>query len=141
MAKLLSARIPAKAITEYLLEFPFDSLMDGSHAVANIGRLQRHFGWFKGDEIESRMRALLNKSTIVGENATFSELEKATRTRLRLSATDITAGRHAWLDATSAPNVSVAAAVRARATKGCLDGPSTRVVREAWRQDETVEER
>lgn len=26
--------------------------MDGSNPVANVGRLQRNYGWFTGDEIE-----------------------------------------------------------------------------------------
>ena len=106
-----AARAPARDVTEYLLNFPFEKLMDGSNPVANVGRLQRNYGWFKGDEIELRMRQLLSKT--VGPNITFGDLEKRKKTRLRLSATDITAGRHAWLDAETAANVSVASAVRA----------------------------
>jgi len=112
MGALLAARVPARNVTEYLLEFPFEKLMDGSHALANVGRLQRRLGWFKGDEIEARMRQLLAGSG-VGANATLRELEDARRTTLRLSVTDLTAGRHAWLDGRTAPNISVAAAVRA----------------------------
>jgi hypothetical protein len=111
MGALMAARAPARDVTEYLLNFPFEKLMDGSNPVANVGRLQRNYGWFKGDEIELRMRQLLSKT--VGPNITFGDLEKRKKTRLRLSATDITAGRHAWLDAETAANVSVASAVRA----------------------------
>ena len=45
-----------------------------------------------------------------GGNATLGELEKARKTTLRLSVTDLTRGRHAWLDATNMNNVSVARA-------------------------------
>uniref|UniRef100_A0A7S3ZXG0 PNPLA domain-containing protein n=1 Tax=Pelagomonas calceolata TaxID=35677 RepID=A0A7S3ZXG0_9STRA len=112
MGALLAARTPAEDIARYLLDFPFERLMDGGHALANAGRLQRRLGWFRGDEVERAMRELLDKAG-VGGNATLGELEKARKTTLRLSVTDLTRGRHAWLDATNMNNVSVARAVRA----------------------------
>ena len=109
MGALLAARTPAEDIARYLLDFPFERLMDGGHALANAGRLQRRLGWFRGDEVERAMRELLDKAG-VGGNATLGELEKARKTTLRLSVTDLTRGRHAWLDATNMNNVSVARA-------------------------------
>ena len=35
-----------------MFELPEEKLMDGSNPVANVGRLQRNYGWFTGDEIE-----------------------------------------------------------------------------------------
>ena len=99
LGALLAARTPAEDIARYLLDFPFERLMDGGHALANAGRLQRRLGWFRGDEVERAMRELLDKAG-VGGNATLGELEKARKTTLRLSVTDLTRGRHAWLDAT-----------------------------------------
>mmetsp|Transcript_8441 Transcript_8441/g.29661 ORF Transcript_8441/g.29661 Transcript_8441/m.29661 type:complete len:253 (+) Transcript_8441:822-1580(+) len=48
-----------------------------------------------------------------GRNVTFSQLTELTGRRLRVSVTDVHAGRHAWLDEQSTPDLSVAEAVRA----------------------------
>jgi hypothetical protein len=112
MGALLAARTPSEDIASYLLEFPFERLMDGGHALANAGRLQRRLGWFRGDEVERAMRELLAKAG-VGANVTLGELEVKRKTTLRLSVTDLTRGRHAWLDAANMRDVPVARAVRA----------------------------
>jgi len=122
-AALMAIGYTGKELTEELVGMDFTELLWASRGSAgnrfpnvldDLMGLMDKFGWFSGDVMESMIDELIERKTGL-KGTTFKQMKEwnGGKVRLRITAVCVNTQRLMWLDADTAPDMSIAKAVRA----------------------------
>lgn len=115
VAMILAIRCKYDSLEEIILNLNLSDFKDRSWIIPDIARFFSKFGFYKGDKLLSFIQGILKQNT-GNPNITFKEIYAKYKTKLVITATNISKGNVSYFCLEQNPDMSVALACRISAS-------------------------